>query len=253
MKVAPIAPFEFLKHLDGLNVSIHMALAQKVFTDTYYWSFYRVHGQMGGAHVIMDNGAAEDERLSLERLMVAANRIMPDEIVLPDVLKDSDRTIAASTHKDVLRQIPPRHRMIVPQGVEPEEWMSCLQTLHSLLDGLYVSIGVPKHFNEVSPHARTRFVQQIRADPTYDFAHIHLLGMHMTPAKELHYLKPVLQGRMVRSIDTAAPLAYAQAGVKVLEADQKYSIDWEAHAEVQLFIDNMHDLMEAFYVAEFAD
>jgi hypothetical protein len=183
-----------------------MFLGQWAVKDAGYMNeIARLHRR--GDYILLDNGAAEPEEERVPFPTIVA-RVLPyvDEIALPDVLYDTDETIARTLAFAEL--VPPRKRMIIPQGHTWDEWFSCLQTLAFMLRGEFRTIGVPKHLERLGGRAQgLRFLKS--RDYTNNFD-VHLLGVWGNPHTEIQQAREAFAG--VRGIDTGYPLAAAQAG-----------------------------------------
>lgn len=215
MKLAVISPDMFV--VSQLGLSYNMALAQKVLQySNYEKQFLKAHSL--GRFTIMDNGAAENERLTADELVDAAERILADEVIMPDALRLSDATLALTTDARMQRKIPPRYRMVVPQGDSWEEWRWCLDQMHERL--MFRTIGVAKHLERLEGGrlAALKYLEQQKYHLMYD---IHLLGIWNQP----HFEIKQTNFPWVRGIDTGAPIAWAQAGMSMSMAGH-HSLDW---------------------------
>lgn len=222
MKLAVISPTEHLPAVESRVLAYHFALGQHLVNDSDYYQWYR-RAQSRGQFVIVDNGAAEpkSEREDFWTIAECAMDMDVDEIVLPDKLMDATKTLEMSLDSAVLNYIPPRKRMVVPQGGNWSEWTSCLLTLVAHAEP--ASIGVPKWL-EAWRGGRPKALSIILKHGLEKYHHIHLLGIHSKPFEEVTDALRAYPG--IRGLDTAAPIAYAQ-NVGLLTDEEHYSIDWE--------------------------
>jgi len=230
VKYALITPplGERLLYTTGLNY--HLALAQYLATDPDYLQMYqRIRNQCNGAFIIVDNGAAEGELQSLDDIVKSAALVDADEIVLPDMLRDSKQTIELVTSSVVLNSIPARKRFIVPQGRDLIEWMSCLGHLTAKVK--FSTIGVPKHLGSM-PGGRHECLRMIEAAGFHLDYNVHLLGLYDLPSKELKDI--VADFPWVRGVDSGLPVALAQHGLSLVAASQRCSLDWYAGFDYDL-------------------
>ena len=215
MKCAMITPTDFLHYEERAGFGFHFALAQHVKEASYAAWFKRWHEF--GHFIMMDNGAAEGERLDNKDLIEAAGIIGADEVVMPDVLRDKHGTINAT--RAALSLVPERNRAMAPQGADWFEWEACAKILVSY--GC-ATICIPKLY-EGYPGGRAHALAIIRGYH-WDWDHnIHLLGCYNDPVREIvlaHKHTP-----WIRSVDTGAPVAYAQAD-KSLWDEGHESLDW---------------------------
>ena len=138
---------------------MHLALAHLALESREYRDFYHTE-RVGGSYIIMDNGAAERKMPRLSELIQLANYIMPQEVVLPDVLHDSEATLNTSiVGADEFAKHGSYKYMVVPQGRSWPEWSNCL-------DGLVTNvpvhcIGLAKHLESL-PGGRGCAIRMIR-------------------------------------------------------------------------------------------
>lgn len=226
MKYAVIAHDQTLNALGLWTRGYQFALGQKLITSdgslSTYADFYK-RAKMNGCFTIVDNGAAEaeDEPMSFSKLVYAAEYIDADEIVLPDVLRNSEETLRRTCDTTVLRMVPPRRRMIVPQGDSWQEWTACLKDMRLFLGDDFATIGLPKHLERLSG-GRGHALSHIVEHGLHLRHHVHLLGVWAGPHEELSRLKA--NRNWVRGIDTGRPIACAQTGSDIW---QSASLKWE--------------------------
>lgn len=178
-KVAQIVPLKFLT-MTSDNM-YHMCLAHLVLKSEEYALFYRRMSEEG-KYVLMDNGAAEKEKLSQEDLLRAYSLVKPTEIILPDVLFDKDQTLTRTSDfiRSNYKRLEPYKKMIVPQGKDEMEWQDCLWSM--IYESFYYddidSIGIPKWLGVKDKVARISICNRL-LDIDKE---IHLLGCNEGPA-----------------------------------------------------------------------
>lgn len=231
MKLAVITPPRFDPIVEPSGY--HLILAQYLLRDPAYAVQTTMKALQHG-FLMLDNGAAEGEPVPLYKLINLAETYRIDEIILPDVLRDSTATISGHLDKKVLQKIPPRNRAIVPQGQDWDEWIHCLDVLDNQLK--FRTICLPKHL-ETLPDGRRKaltILMERRLHLTHD---IHLLGCSQAPLTEVLNATAIYAN--VRGIDTGAPIAYAQHGQLIDTPHPHRSLDWDADADFPLVIENV--------------
>lgn len=246
MKLAVIAPPEFLNEVHHARLSYHMALGQELIRNVAYCDWYRWR-HVRGDFIIVDNGAAEpgDERIPFEAVLEAAEYVRADEVILPDVLYDGHQTVAFTTDPNVYNQVPVRSRIIVPQGRSLEEWIECFEAITKRIQ--YRTIGVAKHLEVSVEGGRPAILRWLRRQNWTDLVDIHLLGIWANPLVEIERASQAWSG--IRGIDTAAPIAYAQHKM-FIDAVGHYSLDWVEDADRKLVQNNIKTLLNACSLGE---
>lgn len=221
MKLATICPPNAINYLP-YRAGYHMALAQYLLEDTTYLMHMEQQVARGG-FIIMDNGAAEGQSLTITELIAAVDLLEPDEVVLPDVLRDADRTLALHTHTNVLTSIPPIQRMVVIQGSKWSEVKYFIRQLTAMKRWFhYASIGVPKHLESLKG-GRPRAIKLLVEYGLAMNHNIHLLGIYAKPFEEVMRAYEAFPG--IRGIDTGAPVAYAQHHIRLTDL-VRFSLEW---------------------------
>lgn len=213
MKVAvipPIGSLELVAHMD-----YHMCLAHLVLEeDPDYLSFYR--SQIArGAFVIMDNGAAEKQALTISELAHAVELLGPTETVLPDVLRDGTATIQRATEalenaefQAALAKGSTR-LMAVPHGHNVTQWITCAVRLLAIPQ--VSTIGISKFevdvLPEIATEGRAALAKLLRIYGPQRPYLIHYLGMHGSP------VEVSLDPYAARGVDTCLPIEAARQGV----------------------------------------
>ena len=235
MKIAEIVPVSCLE-LTADNY-YHMCLAHLVLEDYRYSSFFKRMSKEG-KYVIMDNGAAEGKNLSDKELLKAYEEISPSEIILPDILKDGERTLFRSLnfYEDNRKYIENYNIMIVPQGKDRTEW---LEYKDKMLDEIPANcIGVPKWLGSGKRFSRISIMESMWR------CHIpiHLLGCSEGPSIINECYRA---NAKVRSCDSAFAYICAKTGV-----DHIGRFTTRPSGEIRFLndpkMDNLEKLMEEF-------
>ena len=239
MKLAVIAPPEYLNEIHYARLSYHMALGQELIRNVAYCDWYRWRHNRGD-FIIVDNGAAEpgDERIPFEAVLDAAEYVHADEVIMPDVLYNGYSTIALTTDPGVLTNVPVRSRMIVPQGTCFEEWVECYEGIAEKIQ--FRSIGVAKHLEKTAQGGRAAIIRWLHNQRWTEVVDIHLLGIWEDPIAEIRRTSDAWCG--IRGIDSGAPIAYAQQGLSIDSAGH-YSLDWVADASRTIIKENIKTLL----------
>lgn len=225
MKVALIPPIKELDKFEHPD-KIHMALAH--ISDPLYRRFF-VQQKINGEYVILDNGAHELRTpLSPQQLLVAVELFGANELVMPDVPYDSDRTIELvaecfnvwlSQSRSVLESVQPR-LMLVAQGSTIQEWRTCLFAL--VLKWERISRAHPKLFNQKMPVLGLPAKYHLKLDVTLSEMLEHWLqplhergyDVHLLGWRSLWGLNDLaVKFPWVRSIDSAKPFVYGRKGI----------------------------------------
>lgn len=231
MKIATIVP---TKHLHLIEKDpYHLCLAHQVLKDPLYAMFFMEQRKVHNHFVIMDNGAAETGKsLPTSTLIRAAMKVQPNEMVLPDTIKDMHQTLLDSEEalNQIRRELPHMRLMGVPQGRTKHEWMQCLLTMISWgVDTIGVSkFTVPEVFAS-RVHA-IDVMQGLDAD-------IHILGSADLPGEihEMDYLYP----DRVRGTDSGIAAIYAQDGREIIGPRPDHVIDLDAELDEDLLSTNI--------------
>jgi hypothetical protein len=172
MKLINIYPLGNLGMHYGQDM--HMFLTHLVEDYPFYADFARdVKG-----YKILDNSLIElGGAVDLRRVLIAADYIHADEIILPDVFQQGPETLEAVEEaiKEIREIYPdgcPYKLMAVAQGRTVEEWHECYK---SLLNNPYVDvIGIPKVLAKLHPQGRPYFVNELC---NLKYKPHHLLGL----------------------------------------------------------------------------
>lgn len=222
MKAAAIVPQAYLP-LTWDN-DYHLALAHMIDAPHFeeYTFFYRRVGQRADKFLILDNGLIEGNPRPLVELLEKADRIGADELVLPDVFRDSKATYKAVYES--LRTMDMLHTevrtMAVAQGNTLEEWV---ENAKELLQLPINTLGVPKVLVGIAGRdGRLAALQQIQEEIQASGVQIHLLGCWESPLEIKVIENYINQGKLirVRGVDSALPYVYAKAGMRMSDGER---------------------------------
>ena len=206
MKVATILPVSH--QLLEMNNDYHMALAHLIGpSGALYTRFFRQQSHWG-RWVMMDNGVVETGTpMSVDDLLVRAERIGADEVVVPDIIDDDLATMSLA-RVAVPRLKREGYRTLgVPQGETLNEWVGCLNELLALgVD----TIGLSKF----GPDARSVLLRESRKAQVLSGVYVetHLLGCR-TPG-EVQQLDRDYTG-VIRGVDSGVACFYTKVGLSM--------------------------------------
>jgi len=191
-----------------LSSDIHLVLPlPECVENRDYIGAYRAAWNRGD-YLILDNGCAEGRLVPNEALLNFAQRIHAQEIVAPDVMGDATATVQRTLafFKD-----NPRARnfavMGVLQGRNEDEALRVADS-YSRIPGI-TTVGIPKVLVQAGSHIRARIARKVLEYFPNRFD-IHLLGLSSHFQTEMLDVK---FPRAVRSMDSAQPYKYTEAGV----------------------------------------
>lgn len=206
IKIAQIVPLKFLELTK--NNQYHMCLAHLVLKSDEYRDFYRRMSDEG-KYVLVDNGAAEGEKMDYDDLMRVYELINPTEIILPDVLFDMTETISRTTDFVKNYDLDKYKKMIVPQGIDLNQWIDCCFEMLGIVNA--DTIGIPKWLGSKSETARAKICAMLSSVPQ----EVHLLGCSEGPI--IVYCCRAINPR-VRGCDSAFSYLCDKAGLKGMDA-----------------------------------
>lgn len=240
MKLAPVVPQQFHGILAMMEFGMCFVEASVGYGDNTYLNHYRQEA-LQGKYIIVDNGMAETDygipAVSFRDVLEIADSIRADEVVMPDKAKDAGWTISMA--KENARYLPERNRALVIHGIDWTDWTNCLHDM--------VAIGgrtlcVPKMYEEF-PGGRTYALEQIYRYGYHNKFDIHLLGLCLKSSSIESEITPLKANRFnVRSIDTGAPVAFAQHDVSIDEHRTRFSLSWTDNANRELVQGNLKTL-----------
>jgi hypothetical protein len=237
MKFALITPPGGEPIFGMFRLSYHMALAQYLLSDMAYLKMYaRIRKYQNGAFIIVDNGAAEEDRPPFDEVVQVANGIKADEIVMPDALRDAEWTFQYTTDTAAQEIVPARKRMIVPQGKSLNEWTHCLERITEVMD--YATIGVAKHMVNVDG-GRRLCLSRIEEMGLHNSHNVHLLGLNTL--RELDEIRTLFP--WVRGVDTGMPIGYTQAGKHLYAGEEHCSLQWDNNFDPNFAAVNVSNML----------
>lgn len=201
MRVAHILPPRVAPRVNDLLSDHHLILPSLVTNETYR-QFYR--DKTTSDWVTLDNGVAEGHLTSFGHLLSIAKATNVQEVVLPDVLYDQDKTLdylVASFYEAFKHRFNLRF-MFVPQGKTINEIIQCAEQAFNMCPGIISTIGIPRHILSEGIAARAQIVWALRERIRGPFE-IHLLGTHPGVVEELIEMGRDFKDAGVRSVDTS--------------------------------------------------
>jgi len=203
MKLATILPVAH-QDLEAQN-NYHMALAHLVPQSREYAFFFANHAAKGD-YVIMDNGVVEGDRRSVSELVATAEMIDATEVILPDEIGDTEKTLEMG--REALDLMVGRNLMAVPQGDLSIKWSQCL---YEMLQWPVTTIGITKFIYLSTGMHRQDVLARFGQEIVDAGKQIHLLGSP-DGADEL---RTASDTRLVRGADSGYPSFCAAGGAKV--------------------------------------
>lgn len=192
MRIAHIIP----KNYEMLNeITVSMCLAQIVAKDSEYARHYQEFSERLDTHLIMDNGLAEDGKpVDVDTLLYAAQRVVPNVVVLPDVLDPKDNIAVAQRaleHEGFIKFAVEHgvRLMYVPHGDSLAEWTGNLLRMPKHPKYNFPNcVGISKFHSTIHPLGSVygRGPLGTIAHGTYPDMDIHYLGLSLPPIELLH-------------------------------------------------------------------
>lgn len=213
-------------------------LAPLLKKDREYAKFFRdVEG-----YRILDNGVAEGERMSLPDIAAIAKDYDVEEIVVPDFLSDTNRTIKAARAFERFA-VSGKEYMGVVQGNTAAELIKCATAL-SFLDYITV-LGLPRVMSNIHRGMRATFAETLTGmyDRQMPF---HCLGSTNDP-REVVTLLPL---KTVRSMDTCMPISMGFEGKSVrIDTYEKrvkdyFKLEVPSKSKLDLISDNIRTFLD---------
>lgn len=223
MEMATIVPQRYIDITK--DSKMHMALAHLVGVEGMekYTEFF----ENAQGFRILDNGLIENAQVTVEDLLQKAELINADELILPDVYKDSRETFrrVSADIKWLRGHGYEKKIQVVPQGDSLDDWLKCAMALITNFGTEIDTIGIPKHLIDTAADRDARLKAIAMLDemcPTFRSFDIHLLGCWKTPLEVLTIAKAAEQGiiPVVRSCDSAIAYVYARKGLKFCDDDR---------------------------------
>jgi len=185
MEIAFIAPKSMAKYT--IAGDFHFIIPQNAT------AFYRESRN----YKMLDNGAYEGNAIFFEALLNIARKLKVDEIVIPDVMRDAQRTL--SNLYTLIKDVPDEFKVAaVPQGKTISEFLECFREISKMTN--VDTICFPKWLGTSRP-AVIHYLQTQRL-LSYKFDY-HVMGLD-DPTELFCY-----RGMDIRSVDTSMPFTYA--------------------------------------------
>lgn len=212
-KISHIVSSDLLDLID--NRDFYMCLANIACKDENYRNFYKKQVEKG-AFVLLDNGAAEHDQMTLDVMWSVIEAINPTEVILNDCLMDGAETIRRSL--EALEFYESKgykgQYMFVPQGKNISDWVCCFELMpKQKISTIGVSKFVTSGWNDsVARYKCCRCIE----DSKYILP-VHLLGCHehIGEVKEIVNRFP-----NIRSNDTAIAYIYALANKHIEDGNR---------------------------------
>lgn len=249
MQIAHIVPRNY-SHLLSVRTMV-MCLAQFVLSDEDYADEYADFE--GHAHVIMDNGLAEEGRpLGPDKLAQAIELVHPSEVVLPDFIEPAANIGAAEKtlqHEGFMKAVDQFgvKLMYVPHGDTLDAWVENLRAAERL-PVMPDSIGISKFHDRIHPNNAVygRGLMGLITRGFFPNAAIHYLGLSL-PINEMVYMA------FGRSCDTCIATMMAYNNIKLAAPTSLYRPDVVGYKhdavltdqQIRLAWHNMDELDEA--------
>jgi len=219
-KISHIVSSDLLDLIDGRD--FYMCLANIASKDENYCNFYKKKVE-DGAFVLLDNGAAEADQMTLEVMWSVIEKINPSEVILNDCLMDCEETVRRSI--EAINFYKSRgykgQYLFVPQGQNLREWIMCYELMKDycverLMDSKCIStIGVSKFVTKGWKDSEARY--SCCSYLSYEKPQVHLLGCHENINEVAKISK---QFDFIRSNDTAISYIYALSNKKITDGDR---------------------------------
>lgn len=225
MKVATILPTAYLEMIR--DDDYHMCLAHLIGNDPVYTDFYKQIGKEDGKYLIMDNGVIEGDCRPIDEIVRKALSVQADEIILPDVFRDTEATLKSSY--DALRYVRgnfPLRVMVVPQGNSLDEWLGCAL---AMIDWDIDCIGIPKVLVHLAGRDGRLEALKMLGNRLRGLD-IHLLGCWTTPLEITTISRAVYDKHIlpVRGVDSAIPYMYTKKGILLCDDDKPHiTVDFQ--------------------------
>lgn len=211
-KISHIVSSDLLDLID--NRPFYMCLANIASKDENYCNFYKKKVE-DGAFVLLDNGAAESDQMTLDIMWSVIEKIHPTEVILNDALLDGSETIRRSTEALIFYKSKGYQGqfMFVPQGKTLDEWIRC----YNCMDKTDIStIGVSKFVTSGWNDSNARF-ECCEYLNEHGKPSVHLLGCH----ENIYEVEQISKHfDFIRSNDTAISYIYALANKHIDDGDR---------------------------------
>lgn len=214
MQIAHILPTDLLYLIENRN--FYMCLANIAIQNTEYLNFYKRKSKEG-KFILLDNGEAEQQQLSLDTMLDIIKEINPSEIILNDTLNDRKQTIEKSNIAlDYYKSKGYNNQfMFVTHGIDFNDWW--LNFKEDIINHIH-TIGIPKTITNTWNKELARYDCCKFLLNTY--YNIHLLGCN----ESLDILKLFKNLSNVRSIDTSLSYIKAKSNEQINKGQRPLNI-----------------------------
>lgn len=247
-KISHIVSSDLLDMIDGRD--FYMCLANVASKDENYCNFYKKKVE-DGAFVLLDNGAAEADQMTLDVMWSVIEKINPSEVILNDCLMSCEETLERSIEalKFYKQKGYKGQYLFVPQGSDLREWIRCYEYMkqYCLETNEHIStIGVSKFVTKGWNDSEARY--SCCSYLNHDKPQVHLLGCH----ENINEVAKISnQFDFIRSNDTAIAYIYALSNKKITDGDRpsgeinfiKSDLD---ESQIELLKENMQQFDNLF-------
>jgi hypothetical protein len=205
-----IPPGALARDVIPYSVTAHLCVTDALLSDGLYANFYAERREAGN-WITLDSGAFEGLEVSASRLGQAMSYVDPQEIVLPDVYKDSRKTIelssSAYSELHLLYGFQGQY-MVVAQG---ETYGEYLDSIKRMIDfgPMVQTVGVIEEVGQLFGATRREVVEAILT--INESVDIHFLGVQ----EDLQEMYDPFLREHVRSCDTSKIIVWGLNGVTV--------------------------------------
>lgn len=210
MKLAVIPPISILPW--AFTSDYQLMLPQLLGYSRQYRLFYKQLCKDPDQYVILDNGAAEGVQFTNAELVELAEEWQPNELVLPDILRDGPATVErVRQFFNEIGGIPNAKLGVVAAGKDHDEAvrtiLDIMEDYYDLIDVIYVPRSLVEADNKKQRLNTASSIHSIL--PDYE---IHFLGCSKFWVHEVQYAAEL---GFVRGVDTSAPFNFARYGAWV--------------------------------------
>lgn len=215
IKIAHEVPYCLLKDIEEWT-DYDYCLGHLLDKNETYAEHFRT-AKKRGRKVILDNSVFELESpINAKDMVRYIEMIEPDEYIIPDVLDNTDLTIAYVENWALKYGDLPGRKIGVIQGKTEEEAFRCWKGISEHVDKIAISFNsvfyekmYPHAINQTASHGfgRIRFLEDLYTQGfVYEkrFKPIHLLGSSLP--QEFKYYNNKFWGSVIESIDTSCPV-----------------------------------------------
>lgn len=210
-RISHIVSSDLLDLIDGRD--FYMCLANIASKDENYCNFYKKQVEKG-AFVLLDNGAAEKDQMTLDVMWDVIEKINPTEVILSDSLMNNVETIKKST--EALNFYKSKgykgQYMFVPQGKDITDWINCYESIDKTdISTIGVSKFVTSGWNDSLARYHCCMYLSNKDIP------VHLLGCHEN-IQEVSFISKHFDN--IRSNDTAIAYIYALSNQNIYDGNR---------------------------------